>query len=411
MKFVVAQSVSITIVSKILSFLSLIYIAKILSQESYGKFVYVSMVLSLLPLLQFGSMNGATILLPKYIAKKNGSETKLFWTYNTLSYFIQFTSALILFFIDFGLHYYVTFVISVNYILSKYIENVLIFLYSNLEYRKANIIRTSDEVFRPVATIGIFSFYKNIESIFASQLLTTVLSFVISNYFIRFRIINIKLEEFKKYTAEIYKIGFFVYLIWGIDILFRSADRWFISQFYPLSKLAEYGFASSIAMNIWTLAMAFFSPYSQLLYKFVAEKNFLEAKKVVEHTNRRLYILLVFVSLSAIIVYPIFIELFIKKYYNTTFLFFILVICAVFLSINNMYIYYMISNNLHFVLLRYQVFILLLNLLLNSIFAFYRLDIVFYSYSTIFTLGVYFLLVRRYFYIDINNRLRNNEVA
>lgn len=65
----------------------------------------------------------------------------------------------------------------------------------------------------------------------------------------------------------------------------------------------------------------------------------------------------------------------------------------------------MISNNFHFVLLKYQVFILVLNLILNGVFAYYHLDILYYSYSTIICLAIYFILVRRCFYIDIAKKI------
>ncbi len=60
MKKIVSQNLAITIVSKIFGFISFIYIAKILTESDYGSFVYITMILSLLPLLQFGSMNGTT---------------------------------------------------------------------------------------------------------------------------------------------------------------------------------------------------------------------------------------------------------------------------------------------------------------------------------------------------------------
>ncbi len=209
----------------------------------------------------------------------------------------------------------------------------------------------------------------------------------------------------KKYIKIIYQIGFFIYLTWAIDILFRTADKWFISQFYSLEELATYGFTSSLAMNIWLLAMSFFAPYTQVLYKYVAQEKFIDVKNTVESTNKKLYVLLLIVSVVAIVAYPFVLELVIKKYFDTELLFFVLVVSAIFLSINNMYIYYMISNNFHFVLLKYQMTVLTLNLLMNCIFAYYHLDILYYSYSTIISLFIYFILVRRYFYIDIAKKL------
>ncbi|KIM06044.1 MAG: hypothetical protein KN64_00625 [Sulfurovum sp. AS07-7] len=406
MKKIVFQNLSITVISKMLSFISFIYIAKVLSKSEYGLFVYISMILSLLPLFQFGSMHGTIILLPKYIAKQNDSDDRLFWSYNAFSHLIQLVSALVLFFFDIELSFYVLLIITVNYILSKYSENIQILLSSNLELEKANIIKAIDQIARPIVTLGLFFYYQNIESLFVAQMIVTLLIFLISNYFVKFRFYKFEFMEFKGIIKTIYKIGFFIYLIWVVDILFRTADKWFISQFYSISELAEYGFTSSMAMNVWLLAMSFFAPYAQMLYKYIAENRFVDVKKIVEDTNKKLYFLLLLVSTVAVVAYPFVLELVIKKYFGTELLFFVLVISAVFLSINNMYIYYMISNNFHVVLLKYQLVVLVLNLILNGAFAFLHLDIVYYSYSTILSLGLYFILVRRYFYIDIEKKLR-----
>jgi len=223
-----------------------------------------------------------------------------------------------------------------------------------------------------------------------------ILTVIISFFIIEIKITNLKIVTLKKIFKAIYKIGFYVYLSWSIDIIFRTVDRWFILNFYSLEELALYGFTSSLALNIWLVAMSFFVPYTQLLYRSVAEKKYIESKKIINNTNKKLLILLFIISLIAIVCYPFFIEFFVKKYFNSEFLFFVLVLCSIFLSINNMYIYYMISNGFHFLLLKFQVVILILNLILNSIFVFFHLDIIFYSYSTLVSLLLYFLLVKRF---------------
>jgi hypothetical protein len=67
MKKIISQNLLITIGSKFFGFISFVYIAKVLTESDYGVFVYITMLLSLLPLLQLGSMHGTMILLPKYI--------------------------------------------------------------------------------------------------------------------------------------------------------------------------------------------------------------------------------------------------------------------------------------------------------------------------------------------------------
>ena len=402
MKKIVIQNLSITLISKIFSFISFLYIAKILSQQEYGNFIYINLILSLLPLFQFGSMHGIVILLPKYITNHQDKKEELFITYNSFSILLQILSIVLLYLFNIELSPWVLVIIAFNYILSKYMENGQIYLNTHLLFEKANVLKAIDQIVRPILILVVFYSYKNIESIFVAHLattfLTSVITFVITK--IKFKIF-FNIETIKK----IYKIGFFIYLTWGIDILFRSADRWFISQFYDLKDLASYGFTSALAMNIWLVAMSFFSPYTQLLYKAVAQNDFFKVKEIVENTNKNLYILISVISIVTIIAYPYLLEFIVHKYFDTYYLFFILVIVSIFLSVNNMYIYYMISNNLHFVLLRYQIIILTINLLLNGLFSFYHLNLVYFAYSTILSLVIYFILVRRYFYVDINKKL------
>lgn len=225
MKKIVFQNLAITIISKLLSFASFIYIAKVLSENEYGIFVYISMVLSLLPLLQFGSMHGAVVLLPKHIARQDKSDDRLFWSYNTFSHLIQFISMPVLFLLDVELSYYVIWIVAINYLLSKYSENIQILLSSNLEFEKMNIIKAIDQIVRPIVILGLFFHYKNIESLFVAQMIVTLLTFMVSNYFARFRYYRFEFFESKSTIVAIFKIGFFIYLTWAIDMLFRTAEK------------------------------------------------------------------------------------------------------------------------------------------------------------------------------------------
>lgn len=405
MKRVVVQNLSIAILSKLISFVSFLFITKILTTTDYGSYVYILMILSILPLFQFGSMHGVIILLPKHIADKSRDENNLFEIYNIFSHLLQIMTVVILFFLDVALSEYILFAIALSYIFSKHIENAQIYLNANLKFEQANIIKAIEQILKPLLILGVFYKYQNIESIFIAQALIAIFVFIVAIYFVKFKLKVFNFDSTKRALLLIYKIGFFVYLIWAIDILFRTADRWFISQFYSLDELATYGFTSTLAMNIWLLSMSFFAPYAQLLYKSVAQGEYIEVKKIVEDTNKKLYILLGIVSLITLLLYPYLLEFIVHKYFDTYYLFFILVLVSIFLTINNMYIYYMISNELHFKLLKYQAIILLINFVLNAISAYYHLDIIYFSYATLLSLLLYFVLVRRYFYIDIGSKI------
>lgn len=406
MRKIVLQNLSIALVSKAIGFLSFVFIAKSLSENDYGIYIYIIMIISLLPLLQLGSMQGSIILLPKHIANPNENEVELFVYSNIISHIIQFGAVFTLFLFDIDLNRLIILVIGANFFLSLYTQNALGYLNSNQEFQKANIIKAFEQLLKPTLVLIFFYFFRNIESIFISQLLATFFILLISILIVPIKFIRIDTRRFKEKVAAIYKIGFFLYIVWAIDIIFRTADRWFISKFYSLEELATYGFTSSLALNIWLIAMVFFEPYGQILYTLVAEKKYIDVKKIIQRTNNKLYVLIFIVSIIAIIVYPYVLELVIKKYYGTEILFFVLVISSVLLSINNMYIYYMVSNNFHFVLLKYQAIVLALNLLLNGIFVFFHMDILYYSYSTILSLLIYFILVRRFYNFDISNKTR-----
>lgn len=407
MKKILLQNVSIALLSKGIGFFSFLYIAKILAVNEYGNFIYINMILSLLPLLQFGSMHGAVVLLPKKIIKKDCGYYDFFWNFNLISHLLQILSIGVLCFLNIDVDSRVIFLIALNLLLSKYSENVSIYLGAKHEFGKLNIIKAVDQLLRPLMTIFLFYFYRNIESIFFSQFLVTFSVFVISNVFLRIKFVSLKKTYRKSLTKQLYKVGFFVYIIWAIDILFRTSDRWFVSQFYSLNELANYGFVSTLAMSIWMISMAYFAPYSQILYTKVAEGDFMGVSFLIYKTNKNLYKIIFVLSLSAFFAYPFVLDFFVHKYHGTIFLFFIMVMVSVFLSINNMYIYYMISNNFHFILIKYQICILFVNFVLNCLVSFNHLDIIYLGLSTFFSLVVYFLLVSRFYRIDIKKKINS----
>jgi len=379
------------VLSKGLSFGLFLYIAKQLSELQYGNYIYIAMVLSLLPLFQFGSRHGATVLLPKAIAKKDDSDTSVFTNYNNVSLLIQFFSGCLLVAIDLDVGIRTIAIIALTFWVMKYVENAQLLLNSNLKLESSNFIKAVDQILRPVITFAFFSYFNTLESIFWGQFVSVCFAFIVSLVYLP---LNLSFCLNKKLLKQLYRVGFFIYLIWATDLVFRTADRWFISQFYSKSELASYGFASSFANNIWLLCLALIAPYAQLLYKQVAEGDFESVKKLVENTNKKIYILVGITSLAVAITYPFITTYILDKYTETYFLALVLVLVSVFLSINNMYIYYMNINNLHFTLLKCQSIVLVVNLTLNAYIAFRHLDTIYFGLSTAVSLILYFILVQ-----------------
>ena len=298
-----------------------------------------------------------------------------------------------------------TFIIGLNFFLFLFSDNAIKYLNAKHDFQQANIINAVNQISRPVLVLFLFFQYKTISSIFIGHFIVSLFTLILAIKLVKVEKIKFNKIEFIFFLKSIYKIGFFVYLTWTIDIVFRTADRWFISFYYSLEELALYGFTSSLSLNVWLVSMSFFVPYTQVLYRYVAEKKFGDVDLLIKSTNKKLYLLLLILSVLAFVFYPLLLELIVKKYSDSEFLFYVLIISSIMLAINNMYIYYMISNNHHFVLLKYQCIVLILNLFLNSVFVYFHLNIIYYAYSTIFTLGVYFLLVRRFTKLDLKKKI------
>lgn len=401
MRQIIVQNLIITIVAKFFAFISFLYIARILAKDDYGIFVYISMIMSLLPIFQFGSMHGTLVLLPKYFAKKEKESEAFFQTFNFSSHALQLLAIFSLFFFEksFGLD--LLLVISIHLLFYKYSENVLIYLNALHEFNKANAIKLIDQVIRPVIVIILFHLYRDVQSIFLGHMITSVIVFSIACYFKKPSIAMFEKHNSRSYLNKIHRVGFLVYLVWVIDLLFRSSDKWFISQFYPVQDLASYGFVSALALNVWLVALSFLAPYSQVLYTYVAKSDFISVRILVEDVNKKLYVLVFVISAIAIISYPFALNLVIHKYFDTYLIFFILVLGSTLLSINNMYIYYMISNDFNHILIKYQISILLIHILINLYISYNQLDVIYLACSTTVTLGVYLFLVRRYYKNDI----------
>ncbi|MBF4988681.1 lipopolysaccharide biosynthesis protein [Methylophilus sp. 14] len=409
MRRIIAQNLTITIVAKLLSLVSFIYIARVLTKNEYGTFVYVSMLISLLPISQLGTMHGALVLLPKYLATKEKESGDFFQTFNQSSHVLHTLSLLSLFLIETSFRTHLILIIFVHLFLSKYSENILLYLNALHEFKKANILKLVDQVIRPIIVITLFIKFNDIESIFIGHLITSFFLLLLSIYFKRPTLSLIKIEKSSNYLIETLKVGLPIYIVWVIDLLFRSSDKWFISQYYAIQHLASYGFVSALAMNIWLLALSYLGPYSQKLYTFIAKSDFKGAGNLIDDVNKKLYVLVLSISILAILFYPIMVNLVIHKYYDTHLTFSLLVIASALLSINNMYIYYMISNNLSHVLIKYQTIILIIQIILNFYISFNHLDVSYFAYATILSLGIYSLLVRRFYKHDISLKVIGNS--
>jgi O-antigen/teichoic acid export membrane protein len=384
--------------------LLLLYVAKELSKNSYGMFIYVTMILGYLPLLHFGSLNGFAIEYPKIIERDKNAATAFFHNYSFFSIAIQIFIACIIFFFTIQVSKFTVFIIVLNFIIAKYIDNVRIHLASHLEFYKVNLLKLFVEVTTPVFTFVTFWYLKNIDSLLISPFLVNVCLLCLIVYYF-----NIKLTfpdaKIWQDIQRIYKVGIFIYFVWAIDLIFQGIDRVLISQFYPMYKLAEYGFASNCAMGIYLLALSFIAPYSQLLFKSIAQKDWHNVSALINTTNNKMHILIFFTALAGIIFYPLVIMNFLIKYQNTYVLFIVLIFSSTLLSVNSMQIYYMTSTYQTKALIKLQIIVLLINITLNIINISLRFDIIYIALTTVITLLIYYYLLNHYVTEDLKRRM------
>jgi len=401
---VITQNLAITIFAKSLSFLLLLYVAKELSKDSYGMFIYVTMILSYLPLLHFGSLNGFAIEYPKVIEQDEKDVYAYFCNYAFFSNLIQILIAFIIFFLNIQVSKFTVFIVFLNFIIAKYIDNVRIYLSSHLEFYKVNLIKLFIEIISPIITFVMFWYLRNIDALLISPFLVNLCLLCLILGYLKIKVISPNAKLWGN-IKSIYKAGILIYFTWALDLIFQGLDRVLISQFYPMNKLAEYGFASNCAMTINLLSVSFIAPYSQLLFREVAQKNWINAHALIGSTNSKLHMLILFAALAGIIFYPIVIMNFVVKYGQTYLLFIVLIFPSILLCVNNMQIYYMTSTHQTNILIKYQLIVLIINITLNIVNISFRVDIIYIALSTTITLLIYYYLLNNYVFKDLKRKM------
>ncbi len=407
MKNIIIQNIFISFFSKGILFLTFIFLSRELSVDKYSVYVYVSLILNFLPFFQLGSSHGISILLPKLSLSNAKEKKEIFLSYSIISICLQFI-VFIIFFLKVKLDNYILLVICVDFILSKLIENSQIYLNSHLIFQKANNIKFFEQVFKPVFIFLFFYFYRSLESVFYSKLFTTImLLFLVFNKevfkYLKYSLTTISFSKLFLNGQLIYKTGFFVFISWAFDLLFRSSDLWIVKHFYSNYDFAQYGFTSSLAMNLWLFAMSYFAPYSNLLYSYVAKGEYDNVRNIVKTTNRKIFVIIAILIIFSLSFYPFLINFFVKKYEDSYLLFGLMTISAFALTMNNMYIYYLVSTGKFKEILKIQSLIVLLNFLLLLCCAKLNLSTKYVCCSTILSLSLYYFIVRNRYYYFINN--------
>ncbi len=306
-------------------------------------------------------MNGAAIALPWYRDgdQLNDKGKEIYWDYHSAAFGIQIIAVGSLFFFDYEVATLTTLAwLALSYVFSKLIENAKTYFGAKLAFREQIVLRLLEEVAKPILIFAAFLFSQTLEAIFVAQ---TVASALICVYLGMVQADTLRISISRHFIANIrhiWQIGAFIFIVWGGDLLFRSIDRWYVAVLYPPEALASYGFASSLASNLWVLSASFLTPYAQVLFVSIADRDFRKVHDVMGKSTRQLAVLLTIAMSAGIVFYPFVTDDLVHKYQDSFGEFVALSCFSMFLSLGNMCIYYMTATGNYFFLIRNQVIVL-----------------------------------------------------
>ncbi|SDP19557.1 lipopolysaccharide biosynthesis protein [Desulforhopalus singaporensis] len=411
MRMILAHNLIVAWLAKILGFALSLYVARVLAPSEYGHYVFIVMVISLIPIAQLGALQGIVVELPKRLRCLTGTGKGLYSSYAVTSQLLQLVSIFVLFFLsDESVSALGLVALGVHLLLSKVHENCKVLMGAHLEFYGQIKIRWIDEIIRPLALGVSFYMYPGIDALFIGHAVVTVSLVTIIQVCFKDAIAWKIGRNFSADLKKIYSVGFFIFLVWGQDLLFRSIDRWFIKIFYTTEDLAIYGFVSALAIHIWGVGLAYLAPYAQLLYSTVANEEWPEVEKLIRKANRELYLLMGALCGAAIIVYPIVTTYIVGRYESSWPIFCILAIASFCLAANNMQIYYMSSTRQQFLMIRYQFGLVIGGCLFDLIASLHAAPIIVLAICTLICLLIYCFFLTRYVRRDLALRISNVKV-
>jgi O-antigen/teichoic acid export membrane protein len=399
MRRIIIQNLIISFSSKGVNFLLLVFFARLLNKEEFGLYAYINLIIAYLPLLHLGSFNGMGIELPRFHHRYKIHRThSLLLSYFSFSGFIQILVGFLIFLIFKNINLKIALFAFLYFVFMKGSEGLKLYLVSTLQLQKNNILKLFSDLLGPLAALASFVIAQKIEAIYLGY---SVLHGMIFIYFILFFHKKLVLKTISHktiiiYLKLIYRSGFPVFLAWGMDVLFTSLDRFFISQFYDLKYLADYSFSNSFASLLFLGSLAFSTPYGQILYKHAAKKELKPIKSLMKHTHKRICISGIILAALIFIFYPGILS-FTGKYHNTIPILTWLLPVHFMMGFCTLYVYFMNSHYKTGLLIQFQLFALLLNLLLNTGISVLKLDIMYFAISTFLTILIYLIQLRHFF--------------
>ena len=363
LKRIAGKNLGITILSKGIGFFSAIYIARQLGKDDFAFYNILLLWLTYLPLLQAGAMNGFNILYPKKIHSEDSKVHSIFFNhYFWYSLLLQvlFSFSFLLLPLGFGLKASTSIILALGgvFILSKLTETLNTYFASNLLMNKMLWLKAITDLLMPTGVLVLFYLFQTVEAIFAAQALVLGAAFLAMVWLNKIELLppDRIIKNWRQNLKEIYTIGFPVYLSMVADIAFRSADRIFIGNFYRKEIMANYSFATNMAANLLLVSVSIIVPYSQVLFREVAQGNWTETESTIRNTQNSLMKLLGVVILLALPGYWGVNAFYLNhKYDGTILLFAICLIGFFFISLCGMLIYYLNASKQTAQLLKFQL--------------------------------------------------------
>ncbi|MCB9062388.1 MAG: hypothetical protein H6622_12780 [Halobacteriovoraceae bacterium] len=384
------QNITLTLMTKGLGFIVGLYAVRVFSNTQYGLFTYIMLISSYIPLAQLGLFQGLILEYPTQRIQNKNESIHFFNDINFLSVILHTLAGISLFFFDFGVSTRTIIFFYLSLILDRFIENKYVHLTTHMEFYKLNLLRFLRETFIPLLRLFILFNYQNFEYFILAPLVLNILVLPFT-IFIHHKTTFFPTPEFIRHIRLAYKVGFPAYLLAAMDSFFLSLDRLFISKFYEIEQLAVYGFFTTITLAVNLLITSYMAPKVQILWNLIAQNNHSEASDYFKAAKKRVYLLLIPLVIMLIIFFPIMTKYIIKKFHDDWALYLSLISISFLFCSNIINIDYMLGKNQTKHLLRFQGEILVLNLILNSIVSYLKIDIIYFSFATIISLFLYYI--------------------
>jgi O-antigen/teichoic acid export membrane protein len=306
---ILGQNLTITLVSKSLSFIVAFYIIKILSKADYVIYNQLLVMLTFLPYFEIAVSRGFFISYPRSLHTKTKEEsTGLFFNYVLFIIITYLLLGSFIFIENIPRSFSFCAIVFGQFLFTKFIEVAYTYYNSNLKMQQMLNIKYVIDIVTPLLTIGLVFIFQQAWSIFAAQTFVFGAVIVFLFYKNKIHLSNVKFNWniFSGNIRSLFFAGFLIHITGWLDIALLNCDKIFMTSFVSdPESIANYCFAWNIANFIFIIGASIVGPYSQYLFRDLATQKFEEAKKLITKLNKQLIILISICLVGALICFPV----------------------------------------------------------------------------------------------------------